>query len=94
MSLDLYKVPRDQVDVEALAQEMARYLRITAEDAEFLSYDPARRDAIIAELYTLPGVKSSPWANQFVAEGQNPDDYLGPANAAIAELTPPKSLEE
>ena len=94
MSLDLYKLPRQQVDVEALAQEMARYLRITAEDAEYLSYDPARRDAIIAELYTLPGVKPSPWANQFVAEGQNPDEYLVPANAAIAELTPPKSLEE
>ena len=94
MSLDLYKVPRDQVDVEALAQELARYLRITTEDTEYLSYDPARRDAIIAELYTLPGVKSSPYANEFVTDGQDPDEYLGPANAAIAELTPPKSLEE
>ncbi|KAI0744550.1 hypothetical protein C8Q76DRAFT_764197 [Earliella scabrosa] len=65
MSLDLYKVPRDQVDVEALAQELARYVRITTEDTEFLSYDPA-----------------------------HPDEYLGPANAAIAELTPPKSLED
>ena len=50
-SLDIYKVPREKVDVEAIAQGMARYLKMTAEDAEYLSYDPARRDAIIAELY-------------------------------------------
>ena len=93
-SLDIYKVPRASVDVEAIAQELARYLQITAEDTQVLSQDPARRDKLIAELYQQPGIKPNSYASQFVPSGGDPDAHLVPANAEIAKLTPPKSFEE
>ncbi|KAI1791672.1 hypothetical protein LXA43DRAFT_1181574 [Ganoderma leucocontextum] len=55
-SLDVYKMPRQSVDVEALAQELARYLQMTAEDTEVLSQDPTRRDELIGELYKQLGI--------------------------------------
>ena len=97
MSVDMYKVPREQVNVEAIAQQIARYLRIHAEDTEFLSYDPARRDAIIAELYAHPDCKPSIWPDQLVGANlpiEKYDEYLAHADAAIEQLTPPQSLEE
>lgn len=95
--LDEYKLTREQVNVEAIAQEIYRYLRISAEDTEFLSYDPARRDAICAELYAHPDCKSSCWPDQVVGADLPPekyDEYLAQANAEIERLTPPQSLEE
>ncbi|KAI1791675.1 hypothetical protein LXA43DRAFT_1181577 [Ganoderma leucocontextum] len=93
-SLDVYKVPRQSVNVEALAQELARYLQMTAEDTEVLSQDPTRRDNLIWELYKQPGVKPNCYASQFVPPGGDPDAHLVPANAEIEKLTPPKSFEE
>ncbi|KAI0779287.1 hypothetical protein C8Q74DRAFT_1315944 [Fomes fomentarius] len=93
MSIDIYKLPRESVDVEAIAQEMTRYLKMAAEDTEFLSYDSPRRDKLIAELYSTEGVMPFQYADQIVGDG-NPDDYLRAANAAIAELTPPKSFKD
>ncbi|TCD61734.1 hypothetical protein EIP91_008001 [Steccherinum ochraceum] len=90
----MHKLPKESVDVEAIATELARYLKMSSEDAEVLSQDPTRRDKLIAELYKHPGVKPSHHASQFVQPGGNPDDYLVPANAAIARLTPPKSFED
>ena len=103
--LDQYKVPRESVDVESLAQELSRYLKITAEDTEFLSHDATRRDSLVrvAELYQHPDVKSSVAPNQlqFVPLGGDPDAHLVPANAhlvpanaEIERLTPPNTLEE
>ena len=92
--LDQYKVARETVDVESLAQELSRYLKITAEDTEFLSHDATRRDELVAELYQHPDVKSSVAPNQFVPLGGDPDAHLGPANVEIERLTPPKTLEE
>ena len=92
--LDQYKLPRASVDVESLAQELSRYLKITAEDTEFLSHDATRRDELVAELYQHPDVKPSIASNQFVPLGGDPDAHLVPANAEIARLTPPKTLEE
>ena len=97
MSVDMYKVPREQVTVEAIAQQIARYMRIHAEDTEFLSYDPAGRDAIIAELYAHPDCKPSIWPDQLVGANlpiEKYDEYLAHADAAIEQLTPPQSLEE
>lgn len=92
--LDQYKVPRESVDVESLAQELSRYLKITAEDTEFLNHDATRRDKLIAELYQHPDVKSSVAPNQFVPLGGDPDAHLVSANAEIERLTPPNTLEE
>ncbi|TBU52312.1 hypothetical protein BD310DRAFT_940554 [Dichomitus squalens] len=92
--LDVYKIPRNLVDVEALAQQASRYLKIAAEDAEFLSYHATRRDEIVAELYRQPGIKPDTSPDQFVPQGGDPDVHLIPANAVIEQLTPPKSLEE
>ncbi|TCD60870.1 hypothetical protein EIP91_009389 [Steccherinum ochraceum] len=92
--LDMSKLSEDSVDVEAIATELARYTKITSEDAEVLSHDPTRRDKLIAELYRNPAVRPEHQILQIVAPGGNPDDYLGPANAAIASLTPPKSFED
>ncbi|TCD64272.1 hypothetical protein EIP91_004311 [Steccherinum ochraceum] len=92
--LDMYKLPKDSVNVEAIATELARYLQMTSEDAEVLSQDPTERDKHIAELYSHPDVKPNPYASQFVQPGGNPDDYLIPANAAIARLTPPSTLKD
>ncbi|KAI0779303.1 hypothetical protein C8Q74DRAFT_1258355 [Fomes fomentarius] len=64
------------------------------EDTEFLSYDPTRRDKLIAELYATEGVRPQQYADQIVPPGGDPDEYLRSANTAIAELTPPKSFEE
>ncbi|KAI0671283.1 hypothetical protein C8Q78DRAFT_850523 [Trametes maxima] len=97
-SLDKYKVPREQVDVEALAQELARYNQICAEDTEFLDYDHAARDRITAELYANPDCKPSAFPHDTVGGDDEPlekyDAYLAQVNAAIADLTPPKSLED
>ena len=88
------KVPRESVDVESLAQELSRYLKITTEDTEFLSLHATSRDELITELYKQPDVKSGPLsANQFV-QGGDPEAHLVPANAEIERLTPPKTLEE
>ncbi|KAI1791677.1 hypothetical protein LXA43DRAFT_389838 [Ganoderma leucocontextum] len=92
--LDKYKVPRESVDVESLAQELCRYLKITAEDTEFLSDHPARRDELTAKLYKQPGVQRNFSANQFVPRGGDPDTHLIPANAEIERLTPPATLED
>ncbi|KAI0659651.1 hypothetical protein C8Q70DRAFT_985975 [Cubamyces menziesii] len=40
-SIEKYKIPRTQVDVEGLAVEFSNYFRITAEDLEALRQDPA-----------------------------------------------------
>ncbi|PIL24421.1 hypothetical protein GSI_14175 [Ganoderma sinense ZZ0214-1] len=77
-----------------MAQELARYLQMTAEDTEVLSQDPTRRDKIIAELYKQPGLKPNCYASQFVSPGGDPDAHLVPANDEIAKLTPPKSFED
>ncbi|KAI0779289.1 hypothetical protein C8Q74DRAFT_1315946 [Fomes fomentarius] len=82
MSIDSYKVPRENFDVEALAQE-PQYEMIT-EDTEFLSYDPNRHG----------GVRPHHYADQVVPPGGDPEEYLRPANAAITELTPPKSFKD
>ncbi|PIL24472.1 hypothetical protein GSI_14226 [Ganoderma sinense ZZ0214-1] len=92
--LDMYKIPRASVDAEAIAQGLARYLQMTAEDTEVLSQDPTRRDKLIAELYEQPGLKPNCYASQFVPPGGDPDAHLVPANAEIAKLTPPKSFED
>ncbi|TBU46769.1 hypothetical protein BD309DRAFT_887877 [Dichomitus squalens] len=92
--LDVYKIPRESVDVEALAQQACRYLKIAAEDAEFLSYHATRRDEIVAELYRQPGIKHDTSPGQFVPLGGDPDVHLIPANVVIEQLTPPKSLED
>ncbi|PIL24477.1 hypothetical protein GSI_14231 [Ganoderma sinense ZZ0214-1] len=92
---DQYKATRESVDVESLAQELSRYLKITAEDTEFLSHHASHRDELFAELYKQFDVKSGPFsANQFVQVGGNPDAHLVPANAEIERLTPPKTLED
>ncbi|KAI9068894.1 hypothetical protein FKP32DRAFT_1587318 [Trametes sanguinea] len=94
---DKYKLPRNQVNVEALAQRWFYYLRIDAEDTEILSHDPTRRDAIIAELYSNPEVKPSCWPKDIVGDMLPPekyDEYLAQADAAIEQLTPPRSLED
>ncbi|KAI0349822.1 hypothetical protein OH77DRAFT_1431655 [Trametes cingulata] len=96
-AIDKYKIPRAQVDVEALAQQMFLYLRIHAEDTQFLSYDPTRRDQIIAEMYAHPDCKPSCWPCDIVGANmplEKYDEYLAHANDAIAQLTPPKSLED
>ncbi|TBU35440.1 hypothetical protein BD311DRAFT_679651 [Dichomitus squalens] len=93
-SLDVYKIPRSLVDVEALAQQASRYLKIAAEDTEFLSHHATRRDELIAELYRRPGVKPNANPDLFVPLGGDPDVYFIPANAAIERITPPKTLEE
>ena len=41
VSIEKYKIPRTQVDVEELAVEFSNYFRITAEDLEALRQDPA-----------------------------------------------------
>ncbi|KAI1791674.1 hypothetical protein LXA43DRAFT_1010028 [Ganoderma leucocontextum] len=92
--LDRYKVPKQSVNVEAIAQQFARYLKITAEDTQYLSYHPTRRDELVAELYKHPDLKSSVSPHQFVQPGGDPDAHLIPANAEIERLTPPKTLEE
>ena len=92
-----YSVPRSQIDVEAIAQEWVRYLKITAEDAEILARDPAARDAIIAELSSNnPAVKPSFWPSDTVGVNlplEKYDEYLAHANEAIAHYTPPRSMQ-
>ncbi|KAI1788748.1 hypothetical protein LXA43DRAFT_974615 [Ganoderma leucocontextum] len=91
-SLDIYKVPRESVDVEALAQELVRYLKVAGEDTEHLSYHATRRDELVAELYARSEVKKS--ASEHVPPGGDPDPYLCAANAAIEGVTPPLTLED
>ena len=92
--LDQYKIPRESVDIEALAQGLAYYFKITGEDTQFLSNHAARRDELFAEFYKYPGVKPSVAASEFVPLGGDPDTHLVPANAMIERLTPPKTMEE
>ncbi|CDO69463.1 hypothetical protein BN946_scf184817.g23 [Trametes cinnabarina] len=92
-----YKIPRSQVDVEALAQVMFRYLRLTAEDSEILSRDPTARDALIAELYANPEVKPTFMPSDVVGDNlplAKYDEYLEQVDAAIERYTPPRSLRD
>ncbi|KAI0727608.1 hypothetical protein C8Q72DRAFT_439184 [Fomitopsis betulina] len=96
-SIDIYTVPRDQVDVEALARLFVKYLQINAIDVQELSEHPQSRDAIIAELYARPETKPTFWPKDTVGADLPPekyDEYLAHVDAAIEQLTPPKSLED
>ncbi|KAI0363271.1 hypothetical protein BV20DRAFT_975867 [Pilatotrama ljubarskyi] len=95
-AIDKYKIPRAQVNVEALAQQMFLYLRVHAEDTQFLSHDPTRREQIIAEMYAHTDRKPFCWPPALVAAdlAEQYDGYLAQADDAIARLTPPKSLED
>ena len=90
VSVEKYIIPRAQVDVEAMAQQIFLYLRVHGEDTEYLSYDPTLRDAKIAELYANPSCKASFWPDDIVGEDPSPEQinaYLSQANAAIEALT-------
>ncbi|KAH9859037.1 hypothetical protein C2E23DRAFT_801048 [Lenzites betulinus] len=96
-SIDIYTVPRDQVDVEALSRQFVKYLQINAIDVQELSEHPQRRDAIIAELYARPETKPTFWPKDTVGADLPPekyDEYLAQVDAAIEQLTPPNSLED
>lgn len=98
-SIDIYTVPRDQVDVEALARHFVKYLQINAVDVQELrvSEHPQRRDALIAELYARPETKPTFWPKDTVGVDLPPekyDEYLAQVDAAIEQLTPPNSLGE
>ena len=94
VSPDFYKIPREAVDVEALAQQYCRYLCITNEDSEILSHDPTRRDKAVAELYEHPGIKANCNPEEIVPFGQSTDFYFKTANAELDRLTPPQTFEE
>lgn len=96
-SLDIYDIPREQVDVEGLANEFARYLKLNAIDAQMLSEHPQQRDALFAELQAHPDIKPSFWPHDTVGADLPPeryDEYLAQVNAAIEQLSPPSSLKE
>ena len=87
------KVPRALVNVEALAQQLALYLKITAEDTQFPSKHATRRDELFVELYKRSEVKPNVAPTQFVPlGGGDADIHLVPANAEIEKLTPPKTV--
>ena len=76
LSATFYKVPRESVDVEAFAQQAARYMQIAAGDAEVLSRDPTRRDELYAQFSAGPDVKPGPFAPEtMVPFGEDPDVY-------------------
>lgn len=43
-----YRVPRECNEVEVIAQQLARYLRVHAEDVTALAEDPSARDKAAA----------------------------------------------
>ncbi len=73
-SIDIYTVPRDQVDVEALAGQFVKYLQINAIDVQELSEHPQRRDAIIAELYARLETKPTFWPKDTVGADLPPGE--------------------
>ncbi|KAF8557075.1 hypothetical protein OG21DRAFT_1505694 [Imleria badia] len=87
--LDLYKIPREAVDVEALAQHCARYSIYASEDSLFLGNDWTRRDQIYAILCNDPQINP----HRDIGPGAHLDDYLDPVDAQLAALTPPKTVE-
>ncbi|KAI0365027.1 hypothetical protein BV20DRAFT_1125244 [Pilatotrama ljubarskyi] len=96
-AVEKYKIPRAQIDVEAMAQRIYLYLRIGSEDTEYLCQHPAERDQKIAELYASPACKPSFWPTDMIGDDPSPeqvDEYLSQANAQIDALTPPKSLDD
>ncbi|KAI0371343.1 hypothetical protein BV20DRAFT_1120744 [Pilatotrama ljubarskyi] len=94
-----FKISRAQavLSVDGLIQwQFFKYFRITAEDAEILSRDPAACDAAIAKLYAQPDIKPSFMPSDMVGDMPSPakyDRYLEHANAAIERHTPPQTLE-
>ena len=65
------------IDIEALAQQEARYLIVHGEESEFLAADPIARDKAIAELYQNPNVKTGALcADTFVGPDDDPDVFL------------------
>lgn len=98
-AVNKYKMSRSLcVGIEALAQEWLKYLRLTAEDSDILSHDPAApsRDAIIAEVYADPAVQPSFWPSDIVGDNipiERYDEYLAHANAAILQYTPSQSVK-
>ncbi|KDQ16110.1 hypothetical protein BOTBODRAFT_186794 [Botryobasidium botryosum FD-172 SS1] len=82
--LDHYKVDRASVDVEALAQRQARYLKIHAEEAQILAADPTARDRAIAEMNSSPMVKPGGLgASLLVPFGEDPNPYLDGLDAVL-----------
>lgn len=76
-----YQVPRESVDVEALGEQAAFYMRI-AEDAEVLSSDRTRRDQLYHEFAARAEVKPRAFAPENVVSfGDDPDVYLNRANS-------------
>ncbi|KAI0823500.1 hypothetical protein BC628DRAFT_1420804 [Trametes gibbosa] len=97
ISIEIYTIPREQVDVEALANEWASYLKVNAIDTQVLSEHPRERDALVGELHAYPDARPSFWPKDIVGTDlpkEKYDEYLVQANAAITQLTPPKSLRD
>ena len=78
-------------NANASAQQLARYLAISGEDAQSLRY--FKREAI-ARLNVPPGVQFNSWSESFASCARNPDTYLKAIDAEIEKLTPPESLQE
>lgn len=93
-SVESYRIPRESVDVEAIAQKFVWYLQAAGEDTEYLSYDPTRRDKLIAEFNERPDVAPNFGAENLVPFGSDPDVYLKFADGEIERLTPPQSFED
>ncbi|KDQ06476.1 hypothetical protein BOTBODRAFT_193024 [Botryobasidium botryosum FD-172 SS1] len=93
-TIDRYKVPRASVDVEALAQQQARYLRIHAEEAQILAADPTARDKALAELNSSSKVKGGGVlaASVLVPYGDEPDEYLNRVDAELEKV--PVTVQE
>lgn len=86
--LDRYKVQRSSVDVEALAQRQAQYLKIHAEEAQILAADPTARDKAITELNSSSRVKAGGMgAGQLVPFGEDPDIYLRGVDAELDKIS-------
>ncbi|RPD57683.1 hypothetical protein L226DRAFT_615224 [Lentinus tigrinus ALCF2SS1-7] len=81
------------IDIEALAQQKAKYFRIHAEETHFLASDPTARDKAIAKLYQNPEVKKGPFcANTLVGLDDDPDAFL----RAVDEVfeNPDRSIDQ
>ena len=92
-----FKIPRNQINVEALAKAYCMYAAIAAVDTAFLARDPARRDQLYKEMCNNPKVSRNWMPEAVVPPEEGPegvDRHLALVDREIAARTPPATFEE
>ena len=94
---DKFKLPKNQINIEALVKAYCMYAQIAAVDTTVMGRDPAQRDQLYNSMSNNPQISKDWMPEAIVAPEEGPegvDRYLALVDKEIAARTPPATFEE